>query len=67
MTEGRDDKQGVGQAQKEETDSGHRGQMTELKENLQNASQQQELRKDKRQHFQESDSNRSLGETQKLD
>ncbi|KAJ9581374.1 hypothetical protein L9F63_023450, partial [Diploptera punctata] len=62
MTEGQDDKHGVGQAQREETDAGHQGQMTELKENVQAANQQQEIKREKRQHFQESDSNRSLGE-----
>lgn len=59
--EGKDDKQGVGQAQAEKTDTGHHGDVTAHEDNVQTGDSQKEQNIRRRQHLQESDSNRSLG------
>ncbi|KAJ4439021.1 hypothetical protein ANN_14977 [Periplaneta americana] len=59
--EGKDDKEGVGQAQTEETDTGHTGEMVTRKDDVQTGRSQKEQNIERR-RLQESDSNRSLGE-----
>lgn len=56
------DKDGVGQSQMEESETGHRGQVNATKDSL-NAQNEKETSQEKRQRPGESDTNRSLGET----
>jgi hypothetical protein len=51
----------VGQAQAEKADTGHHGDVTARKDNVQTGDSQKEQNLKRRQHLQESDSNRSLG------
>jgi hypothetical protein len=60
--ERKDEKQGVGQAQTEKTDTGHYGDMKTPKDDFQTGNSQKEQNIKRRQHLQESDNNRSLGE-----
>jgi hypothetical protein len=62
ITERKDEKQGVGQAQTEKTDTGHYGDMKTHKDNFQTGNSQKEQKMKRRQNLQESDNNRSLGE-----
>lgn len=57
-----EDKDGVGQSQKEESESGHRGEVSAAQDSL-NAQQEKEAQQEKRQRPGEADSKRSLGET----
>jgi len=59
----RDTEQGVGQAQAEKTETGHHGDVTAPKDNVQPGDSQTEQDKSKRQRLRESDSNRSLGKS----
>lgn len=59
--EGKDDEQAVGQTQAETTDTGHHGDIAAPKDNVQTGDSQKEQNMKRRQHLQESDSNRSLG------
>jgi len=60
--EGKDEKQGVGQAQTEKTGTGHHGDVTAPKDNVHTGNSQKEQNTKRRQHLQQSDNNRSLGE-----
>jgi hypothetical protein len=64
--ESKDEKQGVGQAQTDKTDTGHHGDVTAPKDNFQTGNSQKEQNMKRRQHLQESDNNRSLGEFNSL-
>jgi len=59
----RDTEQGIGQAQAEKTEAGHRGDATAPKDNVQPGESQTEQDKSTRQRLRESDSNRSLGKS----
>lgn len=59
----RDTEQGVGQAQAEQTEAGHRGDATAPKDNVQSGDSQAEQDKSTRQRLRQSDSNRSLGKS----
>lgn len=61
--ERRDREQGVGQAQAKKTETGHHGDATASKENVQTGDSQAEQDNSRRQRLRESDSNRSLGKS----
>lgn len=59
----RDTEQGIGQAQAEKTEAGHRGDAIAPKDNVQPGDSQTEQDKSTRQRLRQSDSNRSLGKS----